>query len=77
MRMKAEVLLKLFDLVNESAEPEIALAAIEKLSDEDVANLLELFVAASEETGAPTSGLIKSAIRRLRKETGPFAAPNS
>lgn len=78
MRVEADVVLKLFALVNESVEPELALEAVEKLADENVADLLELFVVASEEGNGRPGALIKSAIRRLRKASVvKVAEPNS
>lgn len=68
MHVKAEVMLTLLELMNDSVEPEIALENVEKLTDEQVADLLDLYVAAVEEAHQRPSRLLKSAVRRLRGE---------
>lgn len=78
MRVQAGVVLKLFDLVNDLVVPDAALEACDELTDDEVADLLELFVDAQEDAGEKSSAFIKSAIRRLRKQpVTKEAKPNS
>lgn len=76
MQVKPETMLTLLDLMNDSVEPEIALENVEKLSDEQVADLLELYIRAEEEVHQRPSRLLKSAVRRLRGESCDRAAPS-
>lgn len=66
LRVRPEVVLKLFDLTNESVEPELALEAVEQLDDVEVADLLDLYIQAIAQEGEQPSALIRSAVRRLR-----------
>lgn len=75
MNVQATVVLKLLDLVDAAADPELALGTIDELADTDVADLLDLYQSAQEESGHEPSVLIRSAIRRLRKQLRTPAAP--
>lgn len=65
MNVPTNVLLALFRLVNESSVPELADIAVSRLTDEELAGVLEVFDAACRLAGMETSALVRQAAVRL------------
>lgn len=72
MHVDSTVVLKLFDLVDQVPEG-VAAKLCAEMGDQEVADLLDLFVRANEEAGAGSSALLRTAVDRLRVPRAPFA----